>query len=815
MSTSASKPSSSVSKPSSETPKKPSSAQAKHSNARAQQDLKTVTMSELHDAIFESASLLGTIFPLPPNVQAALEGHDFQADAVISSTLASLRDCTPERAAYEPIVRLFNHILSILDHLHLSDRRHLVFKKYDKAMADKADGQGPQKPDVLATEKGDAKKLRHGWNEVLAAVEVKNQWWELLSQANTYGRSMLELQARWYSLCIACNQKDMTVRFCFYTRSGLFLTPPLSLERDILQIAQGLHGLDMCVDDVRFGLDPCQRIVNGRHYVYLPSLGRKTGEGKWWEEKEMLCRRACIRGRATHVMALTPFSPSKPAGDVMAEFANLSLNPRGSRVNGHYRIPRPSPEPARSSDRRKKPKPPSQTATDSLSALNPSLEQPPNLDSDQCPSQMTAYASDDMESILADHPEEFRDWQIISTPESDTDADTDSSESDWSLVSVNRRKVTHSNASHDTPSSSVESSVSEIILKDSWPLKDRAKNETRMFADVQGHHGIPEVVGSIVTDHKLDIFTNLSDVRRCEVLRDVYEESDQLEVEERSHVRFMCLTRGRSLTSVIADPKKCVKALLDAMIGHLNLHLKGWRHRDVSYANILVRDILQPRIHLQTRTHDFIRSLDFLEPYLEDCLGFIIDGDLAIKVGDMRKMARHRSGTLPFMSIRVLDKWHDVCLLQTSIDDLESGLWVLVWTALHAPECPTLREESWIKQLSSDSPDNVRFGKRDIEASFLEGDLQQEDISAPLQALSPLVTAWFKIANEARVELNTFFRANQDLLPPPMGAAAVDSNPIPSPVEVRRAGFDAALEEMCKKYYTKYLKVAVEFIQTS
>ncbi|KAH8990484.1 hypothetical protein EDB92DRAFT_746312 [Lactarius akahatsu] len=45
---------------------------------------------------------------------------------------------------------------------------------------------------------------------------------------------------------------------------------------------------------------------------------------------------------------------------------------------------------------------------------------------------------------------------------------------------------------------------------------------------------------------------------------------------------------------------------------------------------------------------------------------------------------RVRQGTLPFMSIRLLDEWYlDRPTLHTVVDDLESFLWVLVWSLVH------------------------------------------------------------------------------------------------------------------------------------
>ncbi|KAH9040469.1 hypothetical protein EDB85DRAFT_1850184, partial [Lactarius pseudohatsudake] len=66
----------------------------------------------------------------------------------------------------------------------------------------------------------------------------------------------------------------------------------------------------------------------------------------------------------------------------------------------------------------------------------------------------------------------------------------------------------------------------------------------------------------------------------------------------------------------------------------------------------------------------------------ELCRGFLVDGDHAIEWHkDTITPSLERSGTLPFMSTRLLNQWRlNRPVLRTAIDDLESFLWVLVWS---------------------------------------------------------------------------------------------------------------------------------------
>ena len=98
------------------------------------------------------------------------------------------------------------------------------------------------------------------------------------------------------------------------------------------------------------------------------------------------------------------------------------------------------------------------------------------------------------------------------------------------------------------------------------------------------------------------------------------------------------------------------------------------------------------------------------------CRGFLIDGDHAIqrREGEMASSDRvalcfmlfgsHyyyrsvRQGTLPFMSFHLLNALHDdEPVLHTPVDDLESFLWVLVWSLAYILD--SMKEDPKIKRI--------------------------------------------------------------------------------------------------------------------
>ncbi|KAH9010942.1 hypothetical protein EDB83DRAFT_379514 [Lactarius deliciosus] len=122
----------------------------------------------------------------------------------------------------------------------------------------------------------------------------------------------------------------------------------------------------------------------------------------------------------------------------------------------------------------------------------------------------------------------------------------------------------------------------------------------------------------------------------------------------------------------IPSPAELLESILHAMIGHYNLYLGGVLHRDVSNGNILrLREPIE-------RPHS--RSTSLLRPELGDdvnlssCRGFLADLDHAIEWRKIPPTAsRDRSGTLPFISMRLVNAWAaNEAALHTAADDLES-----------------------------------------------------------------------------------------------------------------------------------------------
>ncbi|KAF8491070.1 hypothetical protein F5888DRAFT_1620354 [Russula emetica] len=188
-----------------------------------------------------------------------------------------------------------------------------------------------------------------------------------------------------------------------------------------------------------------------------------------------------------------------------------------------------------------------------------------------------------------------------------------------------------------------------------------------------------------------------------------------------------------SASNVLSTP--CF-LLTFADLGHYNLFDKGILHRDISSGNILRNSVPVRRPALDK--FECTRNVNY-------CRGFLIDGDHAIKWREFSS-SQSISGTMPFMSMRLLGFWQgDGETIHTALDDLESFLWVLIWGIVHA----------------SKDIEGAKTANRGIQAMLIawSGDvtynlskLSAAEINWKDAVFGDLIRAWIKTFREAREE---------------------------------------------------------------
>ena len=152
------------------------------------------------------------------------------------------------------------------------------------------------------------------------------------------------------------------------------------------------------------------------------------------------------------------------------------------------------------------------------------------------------------------------------------------------------------------------------------------------------------------------------------------------------------------------------------------------------------------------------------------------------------------------MSVRVMDGWSNTEFTHTSVDDLESIIWVLVWEALVSSTARTEKEEKWLQYLNGDRW-IVKFLKDSIMTTFREPpESWKKVISKPLYGLSLLLSRLFKIATDAKSDLTTHVRRFKTL----RTETSVSQDDW--------AVFNDQLDQKCKYYFREYMLKTHEFI---
>ncbi|EGO18363.1 hypothetical protein SERLADRAFT_481206, partial [Serpula lacrymans var. lacrymans S7.9] len=145
-------------------------------------------------------------------------------------------------------------------------------------------------------------------------------------------------------------------------------------------------------------------------------------------------------------------------------------------------------------------------------------------------------------------------------------------------------------------------------------------------------------------------------------------------MENRIHKRLISKTEYRKLHTAVG-PYEFLEGIFHGMMGHYNMYKDGWLHRDVSDGNVLLFPV--PQIRKPLTRFECTKNLT-------KCVSVSNDGDQAIRWRELdRELEQRRSGTLPFISMRLLNAWDDdEPILHTFADDLESFFWVILCVLL-------------------------------------------------------------------------------------------------------------------------------------
>jgi Fungal protein kinase len=258
--------------------------------------------SELCNATFESRSLLKKRCPAEEKaVKISLSKlkRGIFHDCSSQSLKEWPRRSEPERTHYAPFAWLLNEVLEVSREKlpQLNIHGHLQFFVYRQEMAEGVDIDSSLKPNIVGCKCLDVNaKEWWSWKEAEICVAVKNSWSDLILQASMYAHCMFAHQPqRLFVTVIHFNPSTMGVRFGFYSREGLTVTPELDLSEKagFEGFIRGVVGIYSLIEQCRAGIDTTR---TGTSFT-IPNLGIH-GISK------TLCDRRCVRGRATRVYLL-------------------------------------------------------------------------------------------------------------------------------------------------------------------------------------------------------------------------------------------------------------------------------------------------------------------------------------------------------------------------------------------------------------------------------------------------------------------------------------------------------------------------------
>ncbi|KAH8992117.1 hypothetical protein EDB92DRAFT_1859853 [Lactarius akahatsu] len=241
----------------------------------------------------------------------------------------------------------------------------------------------------------------------------------------------------------------------------------------------------------------------------------------------------------------------------------------------------------------------------------------------------------------------------------------------------------------------------------------------------------------------------------------------------------------------IPTPAGLVEIILHSMIGHYNLFLGGVLHRDVSSGNIL-----RSQEPVSRSSGLSIGLLDLREVDVTSCRGFLVDGDHAVEWRkDAITPSLERSGTLPFMSTRLLQEWRlNKPVLHTAIDDLESFLWVLIWSLVRI-----------FQTFANITKDSIIYDLGHSLSSRDFNDIQHRNVSAKDwtdKVFNDLIQEWLHISETSRTDVRKLQKTLTGLL-------VNDSDTS----DAQKRIFDE-LDERCGKAYKEFIQSGDRHLRT-
>ncbi|KAL0959982.1 hypothetical protein HGRIS_011639 [Hohenbuehelia grisea] len=684
----------------------------KKAHKRKQRVLQGIIKHELRHTTFEGEWVRNALCPADADiVGAVIDSLQRGKTPIFAKTLQTKEfvlldwpEEAGERTYYRPFVKMLNAIVdtfaSIFPEQHKkSVLRNTKFYIYDRTMLGSVDGEAALKPDFLCSNATVATGVRIGWLQAGLVGEIKLDWSDLIAQAGTYVRCQFAASGHRIFVPVLClNQAESCFRLCFFHRGGLLATTPMPLttESGFREFVSTIIGLWQWDTLEKAGFDECS---SHSHFNFNNTQYRID---------TVLCRRQAIRGRATSVYVVRiDDSISKPAVAAVRTRA---------QARGHAYLAQNAPTLVQPLKKDK--------TIAAWSRLNPfdDLKPTPVI----TPKHLGPIDLPDMFVVKCSYQPEGR------------DKEEDIFSSVQGFIGIPNVL-----AGYDATQFRIPSTHTPVF----WDVIRFTSEDSDEESD--GVSDEDEDSDEDDSDEDSDDGARKSDVVAANARKQAQENGNvPRNFEVRHHRHLVIKTMGRRLDPSLG-PRKLVRAIQHAVIGHCALFTEGgYLHRDVSNGNIVV--LLEP-------TQGNIPAVLSSVVQSRECTAVIIDGDVAKRWGSLERSS-HRSGTLPFLSKNVAEKWRESRpLYHSPIDDLESFIWVILYELIHWAPKRTKWEKLLWKELNFDDVEIVALAKSSVVTRWTDPNSYQKiTLSRSVRPFRDLLHGLFVCVGNYQANIEAF-----------------------------------------------------------
>ncbi|KAH7097737.1 hypothetical protein BKA62DRAFT_833014 [Auriculariales sp. MPI-PUGE-AT-0066] len=791
-----------------------------------QLDLKALVLDHLKGRVWEFGcdDVIRMIMPSLTADQVRKFNDALAAAPLGELTLGQLG--MPETPSYPPLVEYLNSLITIAQHIRdmlgfNSDAdaywQTMFCRQNAKATRDGIHGAHALKPDLLVFKIGaletepEGKDFTAMWGysaspcdknfpvlHIELVFEVKKDWSQMLAQLGTYARACFYASPlRRFVVCLGINHVERTFSIFVFHAGGVAVSTPIDLEEGQEELVRFLLSVLLwrTVDDAGI-------VSDGIHYT-LPSPVKGTAPIEL-DNLQLLHRRVDLCGRRTYVARVgstVDGSNNNERGRRTANFTSygaglklqddherpateLSTANESAAVVGEKRKGRDDDVEANpsSSKRNKGPhtselRPPSQRLKDKgkgkASTWTPNLS-----DARRSKGQSTSGRQQSNENYVSDRLATFR---------ADVAAATPVPEDIQQRLGAERRTTPLAKHTEIHARGNLKECPTEAVIKLSWQRLDKWQLEALALADCSGRFGLPSVFYTLrVADNKIFLPSNDADGTlwsKCKKIN----RGAPIPPDRRVLCATVTADVGISL-ECCRTPWELARALLDCQLGWLGALQCDILHRDVSIGNLLLLKVPATRESFQVslperydpselaeaRTAynaigaDLRKTLDSLDVG-DKCTAIMTDFDLASRMNQPSKGTGHLSGTVEFMSARMLESMKFKTAYRQSVrDDLWSFFNVAVWAILHNKTYPgkssfervwgeEIRERYAVRDAAHiaiiERWTNISKAAAKTRPFLIKKSGPAVPVEAALDEFSPLLKAFIPILHEWRQKL--------------------------------------------------------------